>query len=1204
MNTKLYNKLKPRPKLTECVKLKGAGKDSIFDGRMAEKVRLQIGNFSQTHDIVVCDISDDLLLGLDFLQDHDTVIDLKSYMVSFGEEKIPIKQINDTKSTKHVNIYKISIQKRTVIPPNTMKFIKLKTDIPSHEPLAIQPRNIHQELFCPNSVVSPINPYVAIRNLSSRYLTLKKNVDIGVGIGVDEIINFEDDQEIDERKDTVFNINKLGQEDKTESTKKSNMNVLPDYLTDLYERATSKLTKEESHEVQNLLSKFQHVFAANDFDIGQFNGNIKHKIDTKDAQPIKQKLRRTPMGFEDEEEKHIQQMLERGIIQPSSSEWASPPVLIRKKDGSLRFCIDFRALNKVTTKDAFPIPNLKDCIDTLRGSIYFSSLDMAWGYWQIPMDEKDRHKTAFVTKYGLFEHVRLPFGLCNSPATFSRVIQLVLQGLTWRECLAYLDDVIVIGADFQSHVQNLQTVMSRFEKYNLKLKPKKCNLFQTEIKFLGKILHTSEVNDGYDWGRLNLQSVTEQSNLDDFLTTAELAGTEFTAEKLNIRFVDPKKNSGLLSEDEKVRISRLHEEHQDLLRIPRRPPWDETTSPDDLDKNEKEAFLLWRKGLASIQEVEGLVMTPYEKNLDFWRQLWRVIERSDVIVQVVDARNPLLFRCEDVEKYVKEVDDGKLNLLLINKADFLSEEQREQWCSFFDSIGVNIIFWSALQETERQAQEAKESQETETAGIDVDEESDDSGLLEEDEEGQDFDDLIDDQIDDDEKDMDVEKTNKTGDDKDIDIDDDKVSHDESVQVAGERLKTISVSEDDNDRGNSEGVVKGNSEDISVCSSSPDKDSSLCCKNTIEEDEGCSKAKSSKRDENDSMAKDSRDRTSVSETEEFCDKYGAPSKEVSRDGKTGDGGKFNNGCVKNSPNILSGPELIDFLKEVHSGEKVQEGQTTIGMVGYPNVGKSSTINSILKMKKVPVSATPGRTKHFQTLYVDSDLMLCDCPGLVFPSFVSTKAELIINGILPIDQMRDHVPPVSLVCNYIPRVTLEAIYGINIPPPLEGEDPSRDPTADEFLNAYGHMRGFMTANGLPDCPRSARYILKDFVNGRLLYCNAPPGVDPREFNSTSVLSSRTVLKEKQQKTSKERKPVKQNRIDREFFRKTESSIHSKGVKGVPKFVRSEGLQQIGQSPYGTPCSSMQSLTGKPWKKHNNRRKKEKLRRIYKEHDEDHD
>ena len=110
------------------------------------------------------------------------------------------------------------------------------------------------------------------------------------------------------------------------------------------------------------------------------------------------------------------------------------------------------------------------------------------------MDENDCSKTAFITKYGLFEHVRLPFGLCNSPATFSRAIQLVLQGLTWKECLAYLDDVIVMGENFSSHMRNLRSVLTRFQKYNLKLKPKKCNLFQTEIKFLGKIVNSKGIS--------------------------------------------------------------------------------------------------------------------------------------------------------------------------------------------------------------------------------------------------------------------------------------------------------------------------------------------------------------------------------------------------------------------------------------------------------------------------------------------------------------------------------------------------------------------------------------------------------------------------------------------------------------------------------------------------------------------------------------
>ena len=221
---------------------------------------------------------------------------------------------------------------------------------------------------------------------------------------------------------------------------------------------------------------------------------MKHRIDTQEYHPVKQRMRRTPLGFEKEEEEHLEELLQKGIVEPSSSEWASPPVLVRKKDGKLRYCIDYRKLNNVTVKDAFPIPKIESCLDTLRGSVYMSTLDMASGYYQVKLDEKDKHKTAFITKYGLFQYTKLPFGLCNSPATFSRVIQLVLQGLSWKECLAYLDDIVVLGTNFEDHMQSLIRVFTRFKQYNLKLKPSKCQLFQTEVNFLGKVVGNNGIS--------------------------------------------------------------------------------------------------------------------------------------------------------------------------------------------------------------------------------------------------------------------------------------------------------------------------------------------------------------------------------------------------------------------------------------------------------------------------------------------------------------------------------------------------------------------------------------------------------------------------------------------------------------------------------------------------------------------------------------
>lgn len=174
-----------------------------------------------------------------------------------------------------------------------------------------------------------------------------------------------------------------------------------------------------------------------------------------------------------------------------------------------------------------------------------------------------------------------------------------------------------------------------------------------------------------------------------------------------------------------------------------------------------------------------------------------------------------------------------------------------------------------------------------------------------------------------------------------------------------------------------------------------------------------------------------------------------------------------------------------------------------MVGYPNVGKSSTINVLMKQKLVAESATPGKTKHFQTLLVNDTLCLCDCPGLVFPSFMTTKAEMVCNGLLPIDQMRDHVGPISVVAQRIPRSVFHKIYNIRLPKPQLHEDPDRRAFPHELLRAYGGMRGFMASHGTVDEPRTARYLLKDYVVGKLLYCHPPPGRDPIAFNAQNKL-----------------------------------------------------------------------------------------------------
>ena len=261
--------------------------------------------------------------------------------------------------------------------------------------------------------------------------------------------------------------------------------MLPEHIHDLFLRSCTEITLEQAERVAYFLLEFETVFAKNDTDLGCYT-DITHSIDTSDAKPVRLQMRRTPLGFQGEEEKHLRQMLDMGVIRESTSEWAAAPVLVRKRDGSVRYCIDYRDLNNVTVKDAFPLPKIQECLDTLGNNAFLSTLDLQSGYWQLLVDPKDVHKTAFITKYGLFEHVRLPFGLCNSPATFSRAMQLLLRGLSWRTVLSYLDDVVILGTSFENHLDNLREVLVRLQQNNLKLKPKKCSLFKTEIDFLGR----------------------------------------------------------------------------------------------------------------------------------------------------------------------------------------------------------------------------------------------------------------------------------------------------------------------------------------------------------------------------------------------------------------------------------------------------------------------------------------------------------------------------------------------------------------------------------------------------------------------------------------------------------------------------------------------------------------------------------------------
>ncbi|GFW01224.1 retrovirus-related Pol polyprotein from transposon 17.6 [Trichonephila clavipes] len=265
----------------------------------------------------------------------------------------------------------------------------------------------------------------------------------------------------------------------------------PQQLTpDLLENA--ELSPEQKSSAERLFQEFEDVFSRNSSDIGHTTVT-QHRIDTADHPPIKQHPRRLPFAKQEEVGTLLREMQENDIIEPSSSPWASPIVLVRKKDGSTRFCVDYRKLNDVTKKDSYPLPRIDDTLDTLSGHKWFSTLDLKSGYWQVEIHPEDREKTAFTSGQGLWQFKVMPFGLCNAPATFERLMETVLKGLTFEACLIYLDDVIIGGRTFEEHLQNIRKVLSKLSDANLKLNPSKCKFFQKEVNYLGHIISAEGV---------------------------------------------------------------------------------------------------------------------------------------------------------------------------------------------------------------------------------------------------------------------------------------------------------------------------------------------------------------------------------------------------------------------------------------------------------------------------------------------------------------------------------------------------------------------------------------------------------------------------------------------------------------------------------------------------------------------------------------
>ena len=479
LKTSIYEQMSTRPDLEHVgVQMTLAnGSFSPFVGR--GKFRMQLGKEQNTRLLWVADIASDGILGLDVMRAFGAELLLRDgrYEMTFREERE--EAITDSQQLQP-SCRRVAVKVTTVIPPHSEVIVpgELIGEGETSTVGVLEPTERlaqRNQLLLAKAVVNTGSPTIPLRmlNPTDKPCTIYHHTVAATCEPAAEVVN---------QAPAVASCQARVSSDRTANSE------LPPHLTDLAERSSKYLNSEQQQELLALLKEYQNSFAASSSDLGR-TSLVEHRINTGDAKPIKQPPRRLPMHKRAEAEEHVQQMLKDGIIEPSSSAWVSPIVLVRKKDGSTRFCVDYRKLNEATIKDCYPLPVAESCFDALSGSQWFSTLDLSSGYWQVAMAKEDKEKTAFSTGGGgLYHFTVMSFGLVNAPATFERLMERVLAGLPWEVCLAYLDDVIVHADSFETEMRRLREVLRRMKDAGLKLSPKKCNLFQKSVTFLGHVV--------------------------------------------------------------------------------------------------------------------------------------------------------------------------------------------------------------------------------------------------------------------------------------------------------------------------------------------------------------------------------------------------------------------------------------------------------------------------------------------------------------------------------------------------------------------------------------------------------------------------------------------------------------------------------------------------------------------------------------------
>ena len=523
-----------------------------FPLRGIAKLPVSIGNSTFIHPIYVSDnLSHRVIIGTDFLRQHSATIDYQNNILRCGKsDPVPIN------GETHFNtVFRISVANTVQIPPRSEAVIMCQVDgnasskdqkfgiIEASPKLASR-----SQIIGASTLVKPVDNKAPFRVLNPNAHSIKLHPKTHVGTiqfldENDQITEFAPTENaqptttsIDHEASNVTNqknsfeiVGPHAPETRTYSqprvkiSKPQTAATLSEFqtLNDLNINVDNEsLTHEQKRRIDTLLAKYRHVFAETSDDLG-VTPLVKHHIDTGNHNPIRQKVRRTTPEKRQAIEREIDEMLKTGIIEKSSSPWASPVVLVRKKNGKYRFCIDYRQVNNVTTKCSWPIPNISELMQELGMNQlqYLTSLDLRNGYWHIELTEQAKDISSFICHKGLYSPTRLPFGLCNARSSFQRLLETVLQGLNWKTCLVYIDDILIWASNFDEHLKNLTMVLDRLERAQLKLNPEKCRFFQKQVEYLGHIISADgvQISDRNRTAILNFPKPTSIKQVQSFL---------------------------------------------------------------------------------------------------------------------------------------------------------------------------------------------------------------------------------------------------------------------------------------------------------------------------------------------------------------------------------------------------------------------------------------------------------------------------------------------------------------------------------------------------------------------------------------------------------------------------------------------------------------------------------------------------------------